>query len=167
MRYKIYCICLSCMLLFTGCYTFTGASVSPDTKSIVITYFPNRAPLIQPTLSQTFTDALKDKFISQTSLSIVQSNGDLIIDGEITGYNVSPVAIQGGNEPTAGKNRLTITVNVRFTNLKNDKQSFESTFSRYEDFLSSQSLSVVEQDLIKVINEMLVDDIFNKAFVNW
>lgn len=166
-RLSFFLSVFSICLLLQGCYTFTGASVSPESKTITVTYFPNRAPMIQPILSQAFTDALKDKITGQTSLSIVNGGGDLAMEGEITGYNVQPVAIQAGNEPMAGKNRLTISVNVRFTNVNNEKQNFEQMFSRYEDFSSTESLSAVEQELIKTINEMLVDDIFNKAFVNW
>ena len=110
-------------------YSFTGANISADTKTISIQYFPNNAPLRQPTLSQIFTQALRDKFASQTSLSQVSSNGDLSIEGEITGYSVSPTAIQANQ--TAAQNRLTIEIKVKFVNTKDDKQSFEQKFSRY------------------------------------
>ncbi len=155
------------LLLINGCgvYSFTGASISPDIKSISIQQFPNLALLVQPTLSQTFTMALRDKFASQTNLNIVQNNGDLNIEGEITGYTNQPVAIQGNQQ--AALNRLTITVKVRFTNKKNNKQDFESTFTRYRDYSSQSNLSAVENDLIKEINTDLVEDIFNKAVVNW
>ena len=155
------------LLLINGCgvYSFTGASISPDIKSISIQQFPNLAMLVQPTLSQAFTMALRDKFASQTNLNIVQNNGDLNIEGEITGYTNQPVAIQGNQQ--AALNRLTITVKVRFTNKKNNKQDFESTFTRYRDYSSQSNLSAVENDLIKEINTDLVEDIFNKAVVNW
>jgi hypothetical protein len=155
------------ILLLNGCglYSFTGASISPDIKSISIQQFPNLAPLVQPTLSQVFTLALRDKFSSQTNLSLVQSNGDLNIEGEITGYSNQPIAIQGNQQ--AALNRLTITVKVRFSNKKNEKQDFETTFSRYRDYSSQSNLSAVEGSLIEEINKDLVEDIFNKAVVNW
>lgn len=155
------------LLLLNGCgvYSFTGASISPDIKSISIQQFPNLAMLVQPTLSQSFTMALRDKFASQTNLNILQNNGDLNIEGEITGYTNQPVAIQGNQQ--AALNRLTITVKVRFINKKNNKQDFESTFTRYRDYSSQSNLSAVENDLIKEINTDLVEDIFNKAVVNW
>jgi hypothetical protein len=156
------------LAVFSGCkvnYSFTGGSVDPNIKTISILFFPNNASLVQPTLSQSFTEALRDKFSSQTKLSLVSKGGDLNIEGSITGYNVQPVAIQG-NE-TAAMNRLTITVSVKFTNKLNEKQNFEQSFSRYEDYLSSQNLSSVETSLIKDIDEALVEDIFNKAVVNW
>lgn len=155
------------LLLINGCgvYSFTGASISPDIKTISIQQFPNLAMLVQPTLSQSFTMTLRDKFASQTNLNVLQNNGDLNIEGEITGYTNQPVAIQGNQQ--AALNRLTITVKVRFTNKKNNKQDFESTFTRYCDYSSQSNLSAVENDLIKEINTDLVEDIFNKAVVNW
>ena len=123
------------------------------------------APMVNPSLSQEFTEALQDKFMRQTSLTLSESNADYELEGEIVGYSTSPIAIQG-NE-TAALNRLTISVNVRFTNKLNEKDNFEQRFSRYVDYDSSRNLSEVESDLVKQINEVLVEDIFNKAVVNW
>lgn len=148
-----------------GIYSFTGASIAPDVKTVSIIYFPNQAPLVQPTLSQVFTEALKDKFISQTSLTLVDNGGDLNFEGAITSYGTQPVAIQSGD--VASQNRLTIAVRVKFTNEKDPKQDFDQTFSRYYDFDSSLSLPSIEADAIKQITEALVDDIFNKSVVNW
>ena len=156
------------ILLFASCkvnYSFTGASISPDVKTFTIQYFTNNAPLIVPTLSRELTDALKDYFTSQTNLVLVDKGGDLVIEGSITGYAVQPIAIQG-NE-TAAMNRLTITVNVKFTNRKNEKQNFETSFSRYQDYQSTLPLVTVQDGLIKEINDQLVQDIFNKSVVNW
>jgi len=158
------------LLLFstvmTGCYTFNGASISPELKTVTIKTFPNNAPLVQPTLSQSFTEALKDKFSQQTKLTLVNNNADLLFEGAITGYSTQPIAIQG-NE-VAAMNRLTITISVKFTNRKDEKQNFETSFSRYQDYPSSPALnSSKEEDLIKQINDALVEDIFNKAVVNW
>jgi len=147
-------------------YSFTGASVSPDVKTVSIQYFANNASLVVPTLSRVFTDALKDYFTSQTNLILVDRNGDLNVEGTITGYSVQPVAIQG-NE-TAAMNRLTIAVTVKFTNKKNEKQNFENkTFSRYQDYPSSQNLAALQDRLIKEIDDQLIQDIFNQAVVNW
>ena len=156
------------LLVTVGCkvnYSFTGGSIDPKIKTISIQYFPNNAILVQPSLSQSFTEALKDKFSSQTKLNLIKKGGDMNIEGAITGYSTSPVAIQG-NE-TAALNRLTITINVKFTNSLDEKQNFEQTFSRYADYPSSQNLSAVEETLIKDINTALVEDIFNKSVVNW
>jgi hypothetical protein len=157
-------------LLVGGCgvYSFTGASISPNVKTISISYFPNTAQYVKPTLSQKFTDALRDKFVTQTNLTLVNSGGELIIDGAITAYDPNqPVAIQGGADQTASLYRLTVTVSVRFINKKDEKQNFETTFSRYEDYDRTSRLADVEDQLLDQINEALVQDIFNKAVVNW
>jgi hypothetical protein len=156
------------VLLHNSCrvnYSFTGASISPKVKTVTIQYFPNQASLVVPNLSRALTDALRDYFTSQTNLILLDKGGDLNIDGAITGYVVQPIAIQG-NE-TAAMNRLTITVSVKFTNKTDEKQNFETTFSRYEDYQSNLNLSTVQDGLIKEINDKLVQDIFNKAVVNW
>lgn len=148
-----------------GVYSFTGASISPDTKTISIDRFPNNALTVEPTLSQKFTDALKDKFVNETQLILLNKGGDLQIDGAIIGYRTSPVAIQG--DETAALNRLTITVEVNFVNNIDDSKSYKTTFSRFEDYSSSQNLNDVQETLIDLINEMLIQDIFDKAVVNW
>ena len=165
---KVQFAVMAALLLSTagcGIYSFTGASISPDVKTVSIKYFPNIAPLVQPTLSRKFTEALRDKFTSLTNLSIVTSNGDLNIEGEITGYSTEPVAIQGDQK--AALQRLKITVNVRFTNKKDEKQNFETSFSSFKDYDATVRLSDVEDGLIDYINEELTQDVFNKAVVNW
>jgi len=160
-------ILLSFTVLFSGCgvYSFTGASVPPEARTISVASFPNKAQLVQPTLSQQFTEALRDKFASQTNLSLIPRGGDLHFEGEITGYATEPVAITG--EQQAALIRLKITVNVRYISKFSPKDNFETSFSRYEDYNSDQNLSVVEADLINKINIALVEDIFNKSVVNW
>lgn len=157
------------LLMLSGCkvnYSFTGASIAPDVKTVSVQYFKNNASLAPPTLSQTFTEALKDIFIAQTSLGVVPRDGDLSFEGEITQYMTMPVAIQA-NSDQAALNRLTITVAVRFKNAKDEKQKFETSFSRYADYASSQNLNAVQNQLIEEINQQLVQDIFNKAVINW
>jgi hypothetical protein len=146
-------------------YSFTGASISPNVKTVSIAYIPNNASLVVPTLSRTFTDALRNYFTSQTNLNLVDRSGDLNLDGTINQYVVTPVAIQG-NE-TAALNRLTIVVSVKFSNKTDPKQNWETSFSRYQDYSSTFNLSSVQDGLIRDITEQLVQDIFNKAVVNW
>ncbi len=157
------------MMLLTACtvgYSFTGASIPPEVKTIRIANFPNNAPLVNPNLSQEFTDALRNKFQTQTSLILVNQGGDLEIEGEIVGYNTQPVAIQSND--VAALNRLTITVKVTYINHFNEAESFENqTFSRYEDYASTENLSTVEAGLVETITGYLVEDIFNKTVVNW
>jgi hypothetical protein len=155
------------LLLFKGCgiYSFSGASIDPKIKTIAIRYFPNRAEIIVPTLAQQFTDALKDKFRSQTKLREVNGSGDVVFEGEITGYYTQAGAIQGNDRPA--KNRLTITIRVRYTNNIKPEESFDQSFSRYEEYGSSDNISAIEGKLILTILDRLTEDIFNKAFVNW
>jgi hypothetical protein len=156
-------------LLFTlSCsmkYSFTGASISPEVKTIHVGNFPNNAPLIDPTLSQIFTDALRDRFQSQTSLIIVNSDGDMDMTGEITDYNTRPAAIQ--SDDVAALNKLSISVKVKFVNIYDETQNFEQTFTRFEEYPSDANLTEVSESLVPIIVEYLVEDIFNKAVVNW
>jgi len=152
----------------SGCkvnYSMTGASIAPDIKTIEIRYFQKTAALGPSNLSQTFTEKLKDKFLTGTSLTIINGNADLTLEGTIISYSVSPQTVQS-NE-IAAQNRLSISVSVKFTNIKDEKQNFESTFTRYTDFPSSTNISSVEDQLVNEINTQLVDDIFNKAVINW
>ncbi|HQK37222.1 MAG: LptE family protein [Bacteroidales bacterium] len=156
------------LLILAGCtvnYSFSGASIDPKMKTYSVQYFANRAPIVVPTLSQQLTEALREKIRSQTKLRLVTGVGDADFSGEITRYETRAVAITGNDRPA--QNRLTIDVRVRYTNSVNPKESFESTFSRYKDYDANQSLAAVEQDLIKDILDLLTEDIFNKAFVNW
>ncbi len=158
---------MCCTVLFAGCgvYSFTGASISPDVKTFSVQYFPNRAQLVQPLLSQAFTEKLKERFISLANLRLTDRDGDLQFEGYISDYRTAPVAIQGTE--TAALNRLTISVNVKFTNTKDAKQNFETTFTRYADYDSKKNLQDVEISLIDDINRQLIDDIFNKSVSNW
>lgn len=150
-----------------GCtvsYKFTGASTQ-GLKTVSVQYFQNRASLVQPGLSQVLTDALKDKCKSQTSLQSINGMADANFEGEITDYNTRPQTVAA--DAQAALNRFTITVKVKFTNSVDPDLSFEQTFSRYEDYNSNLDLSQVEKDLTDKIVEMIVEDIFNQAFVNW
>lgn len=146
-------------------YSFTGASIDEDVKTVSVKTFQSYAPLANANLTQSFTEALKDIFISQTNLDLVARDGDLRFEGAITGYAITSVAIQG-NE-TAALNRLTITVKVKFTNTKDGEQDFETSFSRFTDYESSQNIASIEDELIKDINDQLTQDIFNKSVSNW
>lgn len=159
---------LICVLISscTVSYSTSGASISPELKTFSVQYFPNRAPLVNPMLSQQITDALKEKMRSQTRLIESTDLGDASFEGEIVDYNTQPIAIQGGTDQAA-KNRLTITIRVKYVNASEPKWNFDSRFSRYEDYNSSQSLDGVASTLVPLIIEQLTEDIFNKAFVNW
>lgn len=167
--YRIFQIVIIISLVSTmfgcGVYSFTGASIPPQATTYSVEYFPNNAPLVQPTLSQVFTDALKDKFSNQTNLRLTNGVGDLHLEGSITGYSIQPQAI--GADDRAAQNRLTITIRVTFLNEFQPESDFEQNFSRYYDYDSQRSLAEVENEAIEIIVEALVEDIFNRAVVNW
>lgn len=151
-----------------GCtvnYTFTGASIPTEAKTVSVQLFQNLASIVNPTLSSQLTEDLKNRFVSQTRLSVVRDFGDLAFSGQITQYNVAPMAIQG-NE-IAAENRFTISVKVKFVNTIDPKMNYDKTFSQYENFSSSQNFTSVESELVGKILEKLVDDIFNAAVANW
>jgi hypothetical protein len=154
--------------MFSSCvggYSFTGASISADTTTFSVDQFINRASIVQPMLAPELTLALINKVNSGTNLKSVNDDADVSFKGTIITYTIMPVSIQG--DDMAAKNRLTISVKVTCINQKDKKKNFEQVFSRFKDYDSSLSLTDVEEALIKQINEELVEDIFNKAFVNW
>ena len=156
------------ILIFNACkvgYSFTGASIAPNVKTFTVSYFPNRARLVNPNLSQQFIDILQEKLVRQTSLNQITDGGDLEYSGQINDYDVRPMNIMEGD--IAAQNRLTIGVRVKFTNNKDHQQDWEKTFSAYEDFDSNKSLSDIEGDLVPLIAKKLADDIFNASVANW
>lgn len=154
------------LLSVNSCYTLSGSSIDPSWQTMKISTFPNYAPYQNPNLSQEFTVALQDIFNNRTRLSLTNDeNADLLIDGEITGYQQSAVAIQA-NE-IAGKNRLTVTVRVRYQNRKNESKSFDKSFSAYEDFNANQTLLQAESALMDSIIEQLTNQIFNAIAMDW
>ena len=153
------------LLSSCGIYSFTGASIPSDAETISVEHFKITAINSPPSLSQTITEGLKDLILSQTQLDLIEQNGDLSFRGKITKYSITPMAIQA-NE-SAGQNRLTIEIEIVYSNSFHEQQNFESIFSRYRDFNSSENLTDIESVLIEEITEELLEDIFNKAFVNW
>ena len=166
-RAKITVLVVTLAFICQGCgiYSFTGASIPAEAKTVSVQYFPNHAQLVNPLLSNDFTSALRDAMMNQTPLDMVDSGGDLAFEGEITDYKTIPVAITASQ--TAAMNRLTITVRVRFSNRFDETKDFEQSFSHYEDYPSDQDLNAVQESLTGTIIEALVEDIFNKALVNW
>ena len=169
LKSKHYLFLLCCIsIFFIACrvsYSLNRASIPPEAKTVSVTLFQNNTPLAPPRLSQLFTEALRTKLSSQSRLALISRDGDLAFEGSITGYSSSPVSIQSTD--IAAKNRLTITVNVKYTCSFDEKRNFESSFSQFEDYESSKSLTAVEQELIEIIINKLTQDVFNKALNNW
>ena len=151
-------------LVLVSCKLSLSGGNYGEAKTISIAFFPNNAALVQPTLSQSFTEDLRNFFQTQSPLSLISKGGDLQIEGAITDYRVGPVGV---SNQAASSNRLTITVNVKFSNSKDSTKDFDTSFSRFVDFSSTQNISSIEQELVSQVNQQLIQDIFNKALINW
>ena len=154
-------------LLISSCgiYKFNGGSTG-DAKTIQVDFFPNQASLIEPQLSQRFTQEMQDLFLRQTNLDLTNTGGDLRFEGEITGYRINPMSAT--SQQTAAQNRLTITVNVRFYNRLKEEEDFEKQFSFYSDFDANAQLTggVLDGALDEIL-ERVIQDIFNASLGNW
>lgn len=163
---KLTAIFVPLTLLYScGFYSFSGTSIAPEVKSFSVGFFENNAPIVSPLLSQKITEDLKQKFISETNLSIQERDGDFHFTGTIVEYIVAPVAAQ--TNENAQLNRLTIKVEVKLVSDKDPKSAFEKPFTNFQDFDATSDFNSVEADLIEEIAQMLVQSIFNEAAINW
>ena len=159
--------------LFVGCsssnsgkYSFTGSNIGKDVKSFQVNYFQNNAEIIEPGIERKFTQRLQDLIKDQTALSLTTSNADLVYEGEITQYRVSPMTATANQR--AAQNRLTITVNVRFMNKKNEKDDFEKAFSFYHDYSGDVLPTGPTLDAaLEEIFERITQDVFNASLAKW
>ncbi|MDR1645526.1 MAG: LPS assembly lipoprotein LptE [Tannerellaceae bacterium] len=154
--------CLGCKIS----YSFSGSSIDYTvTKTISISDFPNQALSVYPPLSQNFTEGLKDHYIRRTKLQLVTGSGDLDLEGEITGYDLAPMAIREDNYSSMTK--LTMTVRVRFANRSNPEKDFEQSFSAYREFDSNRMLQDVQDELNDELIKEIVDQIYNSTVADW
>lgn len=158
------------LVLFTiqscGIYSFSGASIPPNVKSFQVNFFRNNAPIVEPGLDRDFTQALQDLIVNQTSLDLTNRNGDLIYEGEIVEFYIAPMTATSQN--TAAENRLTISVNVRFYDTKNEGNDLEQRFSFYYDYSGSAQLVGAQLDTaVGIIFERITQDIFNATLAKW
>jgi len=158
---------LATATLVTGCwlYSFSGTSIQPDVKTICIEPVQNSALKVNPSLANSLHEALTDKYRKLTRLEQVEDAGDLYVLAVIEGYDVSATAITA--DEVAARNRLTVTVKVKFVNEKYPEENFEKNFAGYEDYDSDRSLDEVEATLCDTIIEKIVEDIFNATVANW
>lgn len=146
-------------------YSFGGGTFHPDAKTLSIGLFDPRAPLSSPRMAQVLTETVRDLMQAQTPLTLIKAEGDYAYEGAIIGYDVQPIAIQS-NE-TAAQNRLSITIQVRFTCRLDEKQDTELTLTRFADYQSTNDLATVEEDLVRVISRQLAQDIFDRTLGSW
>ncbi len=163
-KWLILGLMLMCFVTSCGVYSFTGAAI--EGRTINVHFIENNARTVVPSLSATLTEKLRQRILSQSSLSQVNNDmTDYDVSGAIIGYDVTVASVTG--KETSLLNRLTITVSITFKNKLNEKANFIQSFSRFADFSSDQNIQNVEVKLISEISDQLADDIFNKAFVNW
>ncbi len=165
---KISLFILSIFLLtLQGCgiYSFTGADTGAA-KTFQVNFFQNTAAIVEPGIDRTFTLELQDLIQNQTNLSLTNSGGDLIYEGEIIDYYVAPMSATAQN--TAAQNRLTIAVNVRYYNTLDPEKDFEKRFSFYYDYpANSQLVGPTLETSLDEIFSRLTQDIFNASLTNW
>ncbi|MBB3188372.1 LptE family protein [Microbacter margulisiae] len=165
----LFALWLLVVFTFDSCalsYKFNGSSIDySKIKTITISDFPNNAPLVYPPLAQNFNIALQNYFAQYTRLQPVSRNGDLQISGEITGYDLTPLAIQTSG--LAGETRLTLTVKVHFVNTKNEKDNFDSSFSSSQTFSSNLMLNQVQDQLVSEMIKEIVENIYNQTVAKW
>ncbi|MBF6628628.1 MAG: LptE family protein [Proteiniphilum sp.] len=160
---------LTMILLVSSCrmsYTFRTASIDYDlTKTLSIGHFINQAPLVYPPLEQRFNEEMKDMFTRNTRLQLVNQNADMEIEGEIVGYELTPMAVQ--EDAFASETKLTLTVRMRFRNNKLDVPEIEERLSANRNFSSNTVFDTVQDQLINELIEEIVDQIFNSTMANW
>ena len=172
MKFLKYITLITITITLVGCaaYSFTGISLSPDVKTFQVNYFQNYAgsnpgSTVEPGLERDFKIALEELILNQTSLDLVKSNGDLVFEGEITEFRISPTTSTANN--TAAQNRLTMGVMVRYFNKNDEESDFEQRFSFYYDYPASSLLNSVKDEALTEIFERITQDIVNKALADW
>ena len=154
------------LILGCGAYSFTGISLSADTKSFQVNYFQNTAALIEPGIERDFTLSLQDLILNQTSLDLVKSNGDIVYEGEIVEYRISPTTATSSN--TAAQNQLTISINVRFFDKNDEDAEFEKRFSFFYNYEgSAQLIGAQKTTAIEEVFERITQDVVNASLANW
>jgi len=156
---------LGLLLACKASVSLSGATIPAEAKTISVAFFTNNTSLGAPSLSQRFTEKLRDVVSQQTPLSLVRQNGDLQFEGYISDYNVAPIAVQSNDQ--AAQNRMTITVNVKYTNTFEAAKCFEQNFTRFADFDSKLNVATEEPRLVDEIYRQITEDVFYKAFNNW
>lgn len=161
-------------LSFSSCgvYSFTGASISPNVKTISIQTFYNNSPLGPSNMSPVFTERIKDYYLRNTNLTLVDGEGDLQLEGSIDNYTLTPVAVSASEDPgqvdLTSLTRITIYVSATYTNLEDDQFDFDRTFSFYRDFdQNREDLSANEEEFVNEIFDQIILDIFNSSVANW
>jgi len=152
--------------LLSACwyYSFSGTSIPSSVRTVSIAYIENKAQLVNPALSNLLTEKLKDKYRKMTRLEFVDEEGDFSFEGEITQYENTTMGFTA--DEVGALNRLTISVKIYFNSIEEGK-SFEKSFSKYADYSSEKSFDAEESNLVDLITEDLIEDIFNATAADW
>lgn len=157
------------MIVLSSCaisFTFNGASIDyTKTRTISIATFTNVAELVHPPLAQEFSEKLRDKYVRQTKLRLLREGGDMHIEGEIVGYQLTPMSI--AQDAFSAETKLTLTINVRFNNQANEQENFEKQFTSFRVFDSNRMITDAQNELLPVMMEEIVDNIFNDTVARW
>jgi hypothetical protein len=168
-RYYVGIICCALLLILSGCsisYKFNGANINyQTTHSISIADFPNNAPMVNPNLSNALSEGIRDLYQRQTRLQILRKGGDLELEGEIVGYDLTQSAIS--TDSYASESRLTIRVNVHFTNNIYPEESFDKTYTAFQTFDASRLLTDVQDELCALIITEISESIYNDTVAKW
>lgn len=163
------CLLVALAIALNGCsisYKFNGASIDySKTRSISVADFPNNAALVYAPLSNNLSDAIRDIYQRQTRLEVLRRGGNLELEGEITGYTLTPMAVSA--DSYAAETKLTLTVRVRFTNNVAPEESFEKTYSAYQTFDSSRMLNDVQDELCNTMITEIAESIYNDTVAKW
>jgi hypothetical protein len=165
---KMLCVSIISLMLVSCSvsYKFNGSSIDyTKTKTLSIFDFPNTAELVYPPLSQEFSESLRDSYTKQTRLQLLKKEGDLHLEGEITGYQLTPLAISA--DSYSSQTKLTLTIKVRFTNYKNPEEDFEKSYTSFQTFDSNLILTNVQDALNKQMISDIVDNIYNDTVAKW
>lgn len=167
-RVRSVALALLAAIVATACtvsITMSGASIPENLNTFSVQYINNRAPLVNPELSSTLTEGLKDRIQNESRLGLVNEGGDVDFSGDITSYTTQPMALKA--DAVSAQTRLTVSVKIRCRNAKDPQKDWEQTFSAYQDYDSENNLADVESELVELIVEELTENIFNKAFADW
>lgn len=160
-----YLLYLGLTIILSACYSFKGISIPDTVNTFSVALFQNRAGNAPATIGQSFTDELIDKINNQTRLNFDGSDPDLEFRGSVSSFEVQSIAPTRDN--TSALNRLKIRVDIEYINHKNEKDNWKQSFSQQRDFGSDVNLFSVQDQYIAEIFELIVEDVFNKAFTNW
>lgn len=165
-KLMVYLMVLTALVSCKSCgYSLSGINIPADVKSISVQFFPNKAQLVNPVLSQKFTEQLKDKFLKETSLTLINSNGDYRLSGEIVNYRIEPAAVNSATG--TAKNKFTMSVKVVFECPTHKDLNFNEEFTKFTQFDASDNFQAIENTLSEDLSKQIIQEVFNKVALKW